>query len=65
MGPKVEAAARFAEQTGRAAAIGALDEAALLLDGIHGTTVTLDASARTQPAPAGPRAAHVAAHAES
>lgn len=32
--------ARFAEHTGRAAAIGALDEAALLLDGIHGTTVT-------------------------
>ena len=39
MGPKVEAAGRFAEQTGRAAAIGALDEAALLLDGVHGTTV--------------------------
>jgi carbamate kinase len=39
MGPKVEAAARFAEQTGRAAAIGALDEASLLLDGVHGTTV--------------------------
>jgi hypothetical protein len=42
MGPKVEAAARFAEQTGRAAAIGALDEAALLLDGVHGTTVACD-----------------------
>lgn len=40
MGPKVEAACRFAEQTGRAAAIGALDQAALLLDGVHGTTVT-------------------------
>ena len=40
MGPKVEAASRFAEQAGRPAAIGALDEAALLLDGIHGTTVT-------------------------
>jgi carbamate kinase len=65
MGPKVEAAARFAEQTGRAAAIGALDEAALLLDGIHGTTVTLDASARTEQAPGGLRAAHLAAHAES
>ena len=39
MGPKVEAAARFAERTGRRAAIGSLDEAALLLDGIHGTTV--------------------------
>ena len=47
MGPKVEAASRFAEQTGRAAAIGALDEAALLLDGIHGTTVTVDD--RTRP----------------
>jgi carbamate kinase len=42
MGPKVEAASRFAEQTGRAAAIGALDEAALLLDGVHGTTVAVD-----------------------
>jgi carbamate kinase len=40
MGPKVEAAARFAEQTGHAAAIGALDEAALLLHGIRGTTTT-------------------------
>jgi carbamate kinase len=39
MGPKVEAASRFAEKTGRAAAIGALDEAALLLDGVHGTAV--------------------------
>jgi carbamate kinase len=40
MGHNVEAATRFAEQTGRAAAVGALDEAALLLDGVHGTTVT-------------------------
>jgi carbamate kinase len=39
MGPKVEAAARFTERTGRRAAIGGLDEADLLLDGIHGTTV--------------------------
>jgi carbamate kinase len=39
MGPKAEAAARFTERTGRAAAIGALDEAALLLDGVHGTTI--------------------------
>ncbi len=37
MGPKVEAASRFAEQTGHAAAIGALDEAALLLDGVEYT----------------------------
>jgi carbamate kinase len=40
MGQQVGAAARFAEQTGRAAAIGALHEAALRLDGVHGTTVT-------------------------
>ena len=39
MGPKVEAAARFTEQTGRRAAIGGREEADLLLDGIHGTTV--------------------------
>jgi carbamate kinase len=39
MGPKVEAAARFVERTGRAATIGALGDAALLLDGEHGTTV--------------------------
>jgi carbamate kinase len=41
MGPKAEAAARFAERTGRAAAIGALEDAALLLDGAHGTTITI------------------------
>jgi carbamate kinase len=39
MGPKVEAACRFAERTGRRAAIGALADAARLLDGTAGTQV--------------------------
>jgi len=39
MGPKVEAACRFAERTGRTAAIGALDAAVHLLDGTAGTVV--------------------------
>jgi carbamate kinase len=40
MGPKVEAACRFAETTGGAAAIGRLDDACALLDGSAGTIVT-------------------------
>jgi carbamate kinase len=40
MGPKVEAACRFAEATGKSAAIGCLDDAAALLAGTAGTTVT-------------------------
>jgi len=39
MGPKVEAACRFAEATGDVAAIGQLDHASALLDGTAGTTV--------------------------
>jgi len=39
MGAKVEAACRFAEATGRIAAIGRLDEAAALLAGTAGTVV--------------------------
>ena len=39
MAPKVEAACRFVERTGRVAAIGALDAAARLLDGTVGTSV--------------------------
>ena len=39
MGPKVDAACRFVEATGRAAAIGALDQATGALDGSSGTTV--------------------------
>jgi carbamate kinase len=41
MGPKVEAACRFAESTGRIAAIGRLDDALALLAGTAGTTVAL------------------------
>jgi carbamate kinase len=40
MRPKVEAACRFAEATGRTAAIGRLDDAVALLVGTAGTTVT-------------------------
>jgi carbamate kinase len=39
MGPKVEAACRFAAATGGMAAIGCLDDAQALLDGRAGTTV--------------------------
>jgi carbamate kinase len=39
MGPKVEAACRFVEETGRHAAIGRLADAAALLDGTAGTVV--------------------------
>lgn len=39
MGPKVEAACRFVEETGGMAAIGRLDQANRLLDGTAGTTV--------------------------
>jgi carbamate kinase len=42
MGPKVDAACRFVERTGRRAAIGALDEAEALLDGRAGTIVEPD-----------------------
>jgi carbamate kinase len=39
MGPKVEAACRFAEKTGRSAAIGALELAEAILAGEAGTTI--------------------------
>jgi carbamate kinase len=39
MGPKVEAACRFVERTGRTAAIGSLDEIEEILDGCAGTQV--------------------------
>ncbi len=44
MGPKVEAACRFVEATGATAAIGALEDATLIVAGTAGTTVTPDAS---------------------
>jgi carbamate kinase len=40
MGPKVEAACRFVEVTGDLAAIGSLNDAALILEGKAGTIVT-------------------------
>jgi carbamate kinase len=40
MGPKVEAACRFVEQTGGTAAIGALEDVPAILDGNAGTLVT-------------------------
>jgi carbamate kinase len=40
MGPKVEAVCRFVEMTGDTAAIGALEDAALILSGKAGTVVT-------------------------
>jgi len=43
MGPKVEAACRFVEATGATAAIGALEDATLIVAGTAGTTVTPDA----------------------
>jgi carbamate kinase len=45
MGPKVEAACRFVEATGRRAAIGALAEAPLIARGEAGTLVRPDAGA--------------------
>jgi len=42
MGPKVEAACRFVEATGATAAIGALEDATLIVTGTAGTTVTPD-----------------------
>jgi len=42
MGPKVEAACRFARATGRAAAIGALGDLDRILDGTAGTTISMD-----------------------
>lgn len=42
MGPKVEAACRFVERTGRSAAIGALSDAAAVVAGTAGTRISLD-----------------------
>jgi carbamate kinase len=39
MGPKVDAAARFVEATGRRAAIGSLNDIEAIVDGRAGTTV--------------------------
>lgn len=47
MGPKVDAACRFAERTGKRAAIGALADLDGMLTGEAGTTITNDAAAIT------------------
>jgi carbamate kinase len=44
MGPKVEAAAEFAERTGRRAAIGALEDIERIVRGEAGTQVTVEAT---------------------
>ena len=44
MGPKVEAACRFASATGKRAAIGALADLSRILTGEAGTTVSADES---------------------
>jgi carbamate kinase len=44
MGPKVDAACRFAEASGKSAAIGALKDLPAILAGKAGTTVSLAAS---------------------
>jgi carbamate kinase len=43
MGPKVEAACSFVEQTGRTAVIGSILDTAALVRGAAGTVVALDA----------------------
>lgn len=43
MGPKVEAACRFAERTGKPAAIGALHDLEAIMEGHAGTTVSVEA----------------------
>lgn len=42
MGPKLQAASRFAERTGRRAAIGALTDVARLVEGTSGTTISCE-----------------------
>jgi carbamate kinase len=44
MGPKVDAAARFVEATGRRAAIGSLADIEQIVEGRAGTTVVPDGS---------------------
>jgi carbamate kinase len=46
MGPKVDAAARFVEATGKRAAIGSLKEIEKIVDGTAGTNVVTEAARR-------------------
>lgn len=52
MGPRVEAACRFVEHTGGEAAIGRLEDAALLLSGSVGTLITTGGGRATERSPA-------------
>ena len=49
MGPKVQAACRFAEATGKPAAIGSLSDLNLIIDGEAGTTVYPSGAAKREP----------------
>jgi carbamate kinase len=51
MGPKVEAAARFAAKTGRRAAIGSLEDIAGIVAGTAGTNVVARAGPGPGPGP--------------
>ena len=51
MGPKVEAAARFAAKTGRRAAIGSLEDIAGIVAGTAGTNVVARAAPGPGPGP--------------
>jgi len=51
MGPKVEAACRFVEATGKSAAIGRLEDAMEMLEGSRGTIVRTTATATDGPRP--------------
>jgi len=55
MGPKIDAACRFVEATGKPALIGSLDEAADLLNGTRGTVIEAAASSTTHSASPGSR----------
>jgi carbamate kinase len=44
MGPKIQAACEFVEQTGGMAGIGRLEDALAILDGKAGTAITRDAA---------------------
>jgi carbamate kinase len=54
MGPKIDAACRFVEATGRPAMIGNLNEAIDLLNGSRGTIIEADPAAESTPAQLSP-----------
>jgi carbamate kinase len=58
MGPKVDAACRFAERTGGFAAIGLLSDAAAIVDGRRGTRVCGERAGTRAETPDGASAGH-------